>query len=304
MGTKLSAITAGKIRKPYLLVTYGVPGVGKSTLCADAPSAIFLGAEDGTSSLDVRRFPSPQTLQDALDCMNELLNDEHPYQTLVIDSLDWLEPLVWKHVCSKHEWDSIEAPGWGKGYVAALDTWKEVIQLLTQLREKRGMNILLIAHSQVKTVEDPREMKSYMRYSLKLNEKASALIQEFVDCILFATYKMHVVTNEAGKTKGLSDGSRVLYTEWRPGFIAKNRLELPFELPFPKEGAWQIFEAAVAKGFPEDPAIVRASIEELLKHVPDEALKAAIQKSMEGADATKLAKIRNRVETILAEKAG
>ena len=46
------------------------------------------------------------------------------YYTVIVDSADWLEPLIWKQACAIHKWGSIEEPGYGKGYVAALDLWR------------------------------------------------------------------------------------------------------------------------------------------------------------------------------------
>src|SRR3712207_5274916 len=84
----LSSLVRGKRPQPIRCVLYGVEGIGKSTFGANAPSPIFLGPEDGTSQLDVTRFPAPEQWQEILDAVRVLTVEDHPYKTLVVDTLD------------------------------------------------------------------------------------------------------------------------------------------------------------------------------------------------------------------------
>jgi hypothetical protein len=292
----LSKVTKGRIEKPFLLLIHGAPGVGKSTFCADAPNPIFLGTEDGTANLDCARFPAISKFADAQQAVRELAESKHDFKTLVIDSLDWLEPMVFAQVCSDSQSESIESAlgGYGKGYVAALDKWRGFIAQLGGLRD-RGMNVLVIAHSQVKKIDDAVENKAWDRVTLKLNEKASGLWQEFVDCILYATYQVHTKADQ-NKTRAYSDGSRVLLTEWRPTFVAKNRYGLPFELPL----SWDSFADAVKAGKPEDPAVLKRQITEMLSSLPDKKMAETVRAHMEklGDDSVALAKVVNRLTTL------
>ncbi|MCS6901519.1 MAG: MAPEG family protein, partial [Myxococcales bacterium] len=77
--------------RPLRVVLYGVEGVGKSTFASQAPDPIFLCAEEGAVGLDVARFPTAHTWIEVLEAIRVLTHEEHPYKTLVIDSLDWLE---------------------------------------------------------------------------------------------------------------------------------------------------------------------------------------------------------------------
>ena len=40
-------------------------------------------------------------------------------ELVALDSVDALEPLIWAAVCLSRSWSSIEAPGYGRGYVEA-----------------------------------------------------------------------------------------------------------------------------------------------------------------------------------------
>lgn len=296
----LSQVTSGKIQKPYLILIHGSPGVGKSTFAADAPNPIFLPAEDGTASLNVNRLPLVTSLEQAMQSVRELTLEAHQFQTLVVDTLDALEPHVIHAVCKEAEVDSIEKAygGYGKGHVAALEKWRSFIDSILNLRARRSMNVVLIAHSQVRKVDDLREGRQYDRYSLKLNEKASALFQEAVDTILFATYSIHTTTDRNNKVRAFSDGSRTVLTEWRPYAVAKNRYSLPAELPL----SWEAFVDAVKTGAPEDPAIMRRQIDELLRVVKDTSVLSKVDEHLKkvGNDPVGLSKILNRLTTLAA----
>jgi hypothetical protein len=95
----LAAVVKGKIEAPYRLVIHGPDGVGKTSFAADAPKPIFLDKEDGSEHLPVERFPTPAdgkvTWSDVHAAVAEATNEQHDYQTFVIDTLDWLEPALW-----------------------------------------------------------------------------------------------------------------------------------------------------------------------------------------------------------------
>ena len=55
-----------------------------------------------------------------MEAIGALYTEDHAFRTVVVDSLDWLEPLVWEHTARTNGWKNIEQPGYGKGYVAAL----------------------------------------------------------------------------------------------------------------------------------------------------------------------------------------
>ena len=85
---------------------------------------------------------------------------------------------------------------------------------------------------------------AYDRYQLKINDKAAALVREAADAVLFARFETELVrdgSNERAKAKVRGEGVRIMYTESRPGFDAKNRFNLPFVMPLD----WKAFGAAV-----------------------------------------------------------
>lgn len=241
----LNTITTGCENKPPRLIVYGIEGIGKSTFAASAPNPIFIQTEDGLSSINAAKFPLSKNYEQVLDQLKAILNDEHSFNTLVIDSLDWLEHLIWDKVCQDFGVRNIEKAdgGFGRGYMQALTHWRAITSLLDEIRGKRNMIIILVAHSKVERFEDP-ENAAYDRYAPRLHKLASSLVCEWVDAILFATRHIRV-DKEAGKATaiGANGGERVLRTTGSPACVAKNRYGLPEEI----ELSWQTFIEALTK---------------------------------------------------------
>jgi AAA domain-containing protein len=237
----LSTISRGKRPRHIFALIYGTDGVGKSTLCSHAPNPVFVGAEKGTEQLDVARFPQTDSILELLAQIRGLQTEKHGFQTVVLDSLDWVEPLIWRSVCQEAKVEHIEQAfgGYGKGYVRALDMWRTLIRELSVLNEK--MHVLLIGHAQIKSFQDPELPTAYDRYQLKINDKAAALVREAADAVLFARFETELVKVNGSKARAYGDGNRIMYTESRPGWDAKNRFNLPFCMPL----CWKTFGDAI-----------------------------------------------------------
>lgn len=234
MAITLSSITTKSRPKPPRMTIYGVAGVGKTSFAASAPSPIFMQTEDGLSSIDAPTFGLLKTYDEAMEAIGVLYNEEHDFKTVILDSLDWMEPIVSAKVCKENGWANLETPGYGKGHVAALDAWRLILDGLNALRDDRGMAVVMIAHSDIKKFDAP-DTDGYSRYVLKLNPKLAAVVSEASDIIGFVNYRTSIVKTDGGfgkKTiRGVGAGERVLHLEERPGFIAKQRYDLPESIP-------------------------------------------------------------------------
>ncbi|MEY2655977.1 MAG: hypothetical protein RLZZ524_3005 [Pseudomonadota bacterium] len=244
--------------KPPRIIIHGDPGVGKTTFAACAPSPVILQTEDGLGNLDVTAFPLAKKFEDVLDAIGSLYTEPHEFGTLVVDSLDWLEPLVWDKVCRESKVDSIEKLGYGKGYVEALTYWRQFYDGITALRDSRGMVVIMTAHSQIIHVEDP-SLPAYDSHDLKLHKRAAALAEEFADVILYAAVQTNTVTEDAGfnskRVRATTTGARVMHTVGQPAFLAKNRYSLPSPLPL----AWEAFAGAMWPAATPEPVELKAA---------------------------------------------
>jgi len=245
MSISLASISKTKrIRAPKIVIC-GPGKIGKTTFAAMAPAAVGILTEDGADNVDASAFPLCKSLNDVYEAIGVLLNEEHEFKTLFIDSLDWLEPLLQDHVCQQHGWKSIETPGYGKGYIEASTEWRNLLSGLEALRQKRGMGIILIAHDKIKRIEDPLT-EGYDSHVLKLHDRAAALVQEWADVIGYAGYRVFTTKTDAGfgnkETKATTTGERILHVEAHPAHCGGNRFGLP-NMPL----NWNEFQAALTQ---------------------------------------------------------
>lgn len=250
MAINLANLARNSPKAPRIII-HSEPGVGKTTFGACAPEPVFIQTEDGLGNLDVTAFPLAKTFSEVIEAISSLYSEEHDFKTLIVDSLDWLEPLIWAQVCTDCKVPTIEKLPYGKGYVEALNYWRQFFDGITALRDRRGMMVIMTAHSQIVRVEDPT-MPSYDSHDLKLHKRAAALAEEFADVILYAAVSTNTVTEDAGfnnkRMRATTTGERVIHTVGQPAFTAKNRFSLPSVLPL----NWGAF--ATAMGMETTPA--------------------------------------------------
>ena len=237
-------INRGPMKSAMRVAIYGTEGVGKTTFASKFPGVIFIDTEGSTTHMDVARFDTPESLDDVLDQLSYVLAHPVEFRTVVIDTVDWLERLIFKAVCDEKKIQNIEDIGYGKGYVYAKQKMQGVLEVLDNIIAA-GIHVVLVCHSIIRKFELPDEMGSYDRYMLKLNEKNIApLIKEWVDMLLFVNYKTDVVTDPDGKTKkGKGGQKRVMYANHSACWDAKNRFGLPDEMPFDFDQIEPLFRA-------------------------------------------------------------
>ena len=234
MAISLNSISkTRRAAQPPRVVIHGPHGVGKSTLGASAHEPIILPLEDGLAGIEVFALPMLGTWAEVREALRVLETEQHQFGTAVVDSLDWLEPIIWAEVCRKLDKPSIESIPYGKGYAEALPIWREFLDSLDRLRA-RGMATILIAHSEIKRFDAP-DSDPFDRYQIKLHKGAAALVQEWADVIGFAQFETAVKKTDTGfgatRTRGIGTGRRLLHVVEKPAYVAKNRYGLPDTLP-------------------------------------------------------------------------
>ena len=246
------------VQPPRILV-YGEPGIGKTTLAAEFPDAVFLQIEDGTpGDLEIFSFGKIETFADLMERLSQLYTEPHDLRTVVVDSVTELQRLVWNETCARGDdkgnpKKQIEDFGYGKGYVYSLCVWQEILDGLNALRSQRGMTVILIAHAKVDRFDDP-ETQSYSRYEIDLHDKAVGMIERDMDAILFLKTPVSVKVEDQGfnKERAIAQGSRqvMIHTAGRPAYVAKNRYGMPEKIAYVKGAGFD----ALSKFLPIAPA--------------------------------------------------
>ncbi len=228
--------TEGIIQTAQKIVIYGPEGVGKSTLASKFPKPIFIDSEGSTKRLNVKRFgKKPSSWVMLTEQVKYIISKPDICGTLVIDTFDWAEQLCIEQICSAHQKSGIEDFGYGNGYVYEKEEIGRFLMLLEEVISK-GINVVLVAHAHIKKFEQPDEMGAYDRWELKLGKKTgsqiSPLVKEWADAVFFCNYKTYVVqTDDKGKKFKAQGKDRMIYTSHHPCWDAKNRYDLPEEIP-------------------------------------------------------------------------
>jgi len=239
-------ITTKHELRPPLGIVHGGPGVGKTHLGSTLPNPIFMLTEPGLGKIQVDAIKPEQnaTWDDFMANLEKIRTEKHDYKSLIVDSLDWLQPLCHDKTCKEMGYASIESAGYGKGYTESLKFWRQYIDLLNTIRDERKMTILQLAHSQVKRFEPP-EAESYDRWELKLDKKVGELMLEHVDFCFYAAYETGVAQEKGSNGKLVSKTRttkrRICHTTWKPHWVAKNRYALPEVLDMD----WSVIRSAI-----------------------------------------------------------
>jgi len=238
MALSLSSLKSSTNKNPPIVVIYGVDGIGKSTLAAEFPDPIYLPTIGERPPIDVD-LPTPGEIgsfDDMLDIFGELITEEHDHKTVIIDSIDGFENLVWDATSARMGVSSIEEPGYGKGYVEADTEWREFLGGVAALA-RRGICVVMLAHPEIVRFDSPTS-DPYSRYTLKLHKRANALVREQADVVAFMNYRVSIKEKEVGhkKTVAHAEGGkeRQIHLVEGAGFVAKNRYSMSEYLTYKK----------------------------------------------------------------------
>lgn len=311
--SRLAKVQKGRILGPARYLIYGPEGVGKTTLAAAAPAPIINDIEDGSSQIDVARYPFrdgpsghvPQTYEEVLAGVDDLMTSPHSFETLIYDSVDRLESLIWKFMMARdskvsaknrsgEEVTSIEDYGYGKGYQMAVEEWRSFCARLDRLRYARGMEIVLIGHAQVRTFKNP-EGEDYDRYQLRINDKAAGFLKEWADVTAFACFEesaAKIVGSKQARPKGFSTGRRILKLGRSAAVDAKTRLALPDEVEIDIADPWRPFAEAVAAARSVDLGDLEKQIKAELERIGDDDVTgkalAAVKEAITAKDGARM----------------
>lgn len=243
MAISLASLRRAAVEIPPILLIYGTAGMGKTSLALEFPDAAYIQIlpESPPRGIEVNSFGELSNYSEVIEALGALYTEEHAFKTIIIDSMDALETLVWKETCFRNQWKDLEQPSYGKGYLAADHVWREFVMGCDALRRDKGLTIVWLALAEASNHEEPGKAP-YKRYAMKTHKRAEGLLTQTADAVLFINTKVEVKETEAGfgNTVRHADGGgiRWLFTDGRPAFVAKNRFSMPDQIQLPKGKAY------------------------------------------------------------------
>lgn len=203
------------------VMLYSLPGVGKSTLASKFKKPIFLDFEGGLNYIDCARTEQITDLDVFYSYLVELYREgEREYDTIVIDSVDWLVRKVVEKAAGIDKNNLTETlnrsnGGYGNGkQVLENHIRTKLLPTLVALN-KKGYGICLIAHAERKDMMDADGVDTE-RITPKIDINTMNVFVEWCDQVFYL--------------KKDANGDRILVLDSDMNALAKNRLGMSGEV--------------------------------------------------------------------------
>lgn len=257
-------IISGQTVEPRRVMIVGVEGVGKTSFAAGCPKTFFIDLEGGLNDVlcYARTEERIQTIAEFMNCLSWLATNQHDFEAIAIDTVDWLERLIFNDICvRKGNVSAIEEIPYGKGYSFAVPMWEEIIKALTYIQKVKRTKTILIGHCRIQKIKEPG-MDTYDQYVPDLHPEAQTMLREWCDEVLFACFRTLTKTEDLGFNKvrniALQTGDeRFIRTRRSAHAVAKNRLRgIPEEIPVDWAAYAQYLpQASMTPPLPPAPAV-------------------------------------------------
>jgi hypothetical protein len=226
-------IVKKKPKTAPILGIHGQPASGKTFLASkfDKPLFIFTQGESVPGGVEVDCVDAVKTSEDLFGAMGEIYRDPCGYRALVFDTLGGVQAMFFDKVCRDNRVTSVEKIPYGKGVVFAEDYVRRLISASDAIRAKHDMTIVYLMHTETTNISDPRA-PAYMSYQPMLHRRVRDLIVGACDVLLFIGETLNV-TEESGKARATSNGSRYLFSQGCPAYAAKSRYAMPARIELP-----------------------------------------------------------------------
>lgn len=264
--TLLSTVSKPKQRAPIITIM-GDAGTGKNSLAATFPKPIVLRIEDGVHRQHKAvplpdAFPTVKAEKDIWDQLLALLNEDHDYQTLIVDSVTAAEEIFIREILDrdgKAKGINQALGGYGNGPSAVSAAHGRIRKAAGLLNERKGMTIVFIAHTDLENVRLP-DMDDFQRYSLRLMPKSISPYIDNVDIVCLVRLAAALRGGDDERKKVVSNGDREMICYSTAASVTKNGLGIdeaidlePGVNPFAEYFGWGAPKAGEDKADGEKP---------------------------------------------------
>ena len=249
--------TTGRGLKPAMVI-HGPEKSGKTSLAAWAKKGLFLMShgETGLETLidhgqlgETPHMPEIKTWKRLLECLDALLAEGHSYETVVLDTLNGFEDMLYDFICET-EYNGDRGPrgflSYMQGYQSATPHWQGMLRTLDQLREEKNMTVIGLCHTQIKAFKNPAG-QDYDRYQPQMHARQWGATHKWADIIMFLD-TVTVIDEDGNRPKAKGGTQRVARCERAAAWDAGNRYGIKeFSLGNSAEEGWKNFIEAMKK---------------------------------------------------------
>jgi hypothetical protein len=219
-------VRTGRIDRAQRITLYGPESAGKTTLAAQFPDPLIIDTEDGSTHQDVARIQTP-TEENFFEAMRTIASENHPYKTIVIDTVGNAEQFIRERVLKRHKMRHIEDFGYGRGYTYVREEFNSYLTACLDRFILAGIHVIVTSHSVTRRVQPPGLSDAFDRYEIGLDLVNGARLKQWSDALLFLSWDTRIVENAEGRVRGVGGKERVIYTTHCAAYDAKNRVGLP-----------------------------------------------------------------------------
>lgn len=266
---QLGRVTSAMASAPRIVLN-AVEGFGKTTLGAYAPNPAILMSRGETGYVTLKnagRVPDADcieltTWKDTIQIIDDLTDASDKHGAVVFDALGGFERLCHEFVCARdfqNDWGEKGFGAFQKGYDVSVAEWLQLLVRLDRLRTTRNVPIVFLSHSRVRPFKNPLG-SDFDRYIADCHEKTWGVTHKWADCVLFGTFVTVALEDKKSKrVKGVGGDDRVIFTQRRDAYDAKNRYGMPAQLDIPDEPAsmwstvWDAINGKVSEVADEGP---------------------------------------------------
>jgi hypothetical protein len=138
-----------------------------------------------------------------------------------------------------NDWQSVEDPGYGKGYVKVAELLEELIAII-RTATTNGISVTMLAHAHVASFKNPSG-EDYDTYTIRADKKFAAKLFQNSDNVGFMNFS-DLTSKKKGelKAKAVATDGIKLHMNHSASFYAKNRLDIEDPINVERNTPWPL----------------------------------------------------------------